>query len=151
VKDLGVGAAVSVRALEIGEFSLTEPPGSFEKRRPKPKELTHAELGALIAVLEARGLPVDELRVERHLKLAWPLSGLVTMLVGFPLAVRGGRRFGVAYNVAAGLAVGFAYWAVFAVSAASGKTGTLHPALAAWLPNGIFAVTGLALCSRREV
>ena len=89
--------------------------------------------------------------MERHLKLAWPLSGLVTMLVGFPLAVRGGRRFGVAHNLAAGLAVGFAYWAALAVCVASGKTGSLPPAVAAWLPNGLFAMLGAALCTRRDV
>ena len=150
-KRVGPGASVALSALDANAFVLSEPPSSFEKRRPKPKELTRRELGELIATLDGRGLPVDELRVERQLKLAWPASGLVTMLVGFPLAVRGGRRFGLAYNVAAGLAVGFAYWAVFAVCVASGKTGALAPVLAAWLPNFAFAAIGLALCARRDV
>ncbi len=151
LKRIGPGATVAVGPLASGEFTLTEPPVSFEKRRPKAKELTYRELGALITSLDARGLPVEELRVERHLKLAWPLSGLITMLVGYPLAVRGGRRFGLAYNFAAGLAVGFAYWALFAVCVAGGKSGALPPAVAAWLPNGAFAAIGLALCARQDV
>jgi lipopolysaccharide export system permease protein len=150
-KRIGPGAAVAVTALDDETFVLREPPSSFEKRRPKPKELTHHELGELIATLDSRGLPVDELRVERQLKLAWPACGVVTMLVGFPLAVRGGRRFGIAYNVASGLAVGFVYWAVFAVCVAGGKSGALSPAVAAWLPNLTFATIGLALCARRDV
>ena len=105
----------------------------------------------MIGTLEKRGLPVDEFRVERQAKLAWPLSGIVTMLIGYPLAVRGGRRFGLAYNVAAGLAVGFAYWAVLAVCLAGGKTGGLDPTVAAWAPNAVFAVVGCLLCTRRDV
>jgi LPS export ABC transporter permease LptG len=151
VKDIGPGATVTVRALAAGETVLTESPASFEKRRPKPKELTYRELGALIDTLAARGLPVEELRVDRQMKLAWPLSGVVTMLVGFPLAVRGGRRFGLGYNVAIGLVVGFAYWAVLAMCAAGGKTGALAPIVAAWAPNGVFAVIGCLLCMRRDV
>ena len=85
------------------------------------------------------------------MKLAWPLSGVVTMLMGYPLAVRGGRRFGLAYNIAVGLVVGFAYWAVLAMCAAGGKTGALGPAVAAWAPNGLFAALGCVLCMRRDV
>jgi lipopolysaccharide export system permease protein len=151
VKQIGPGAAVNARSLDPGEIVLTELPSSFEKRRPKAKEMTRAELGTLIGTLEARRLPVDELRVERHMKLAWPFSGLVTLLVGFPLAVRGGRRFGLGYNVAAGLAVGFAYWALLAVCAASGKSGGIPPVVAAWGPNVVFAAIGCALCMRRDV
>jgi len=151
VKQLGPGASVTVRPLAPDEIALTEPPVSFEKRRPKPKELSYAALGTLIETLAARGLPVEEFRVERQMKLAWPLSGVVTMLIGFPLAVGGGRRFGLAYNVAIGLAVGFAYWAVLAVCVAGGKTGGINPTVAAWAPNGVFAALGLILCTRRDV
>ncbi len=151
VKQIGPGATVSIRALAPDEIVLTESPSSFEKRRPKAKEMTRAELGALIGTLEARRLPVDELRVERHMKLAWPFSGFVTLLIGFPLAVRGGRRFGLGYNVAAGLAVGFAYWALLAVCAATGKSGGIPPILAAWAPNAVFTAIGCALCIRRDV
>ena len=151
VRELGPGATVAVHALADNEVVLTEPPASFEKRRPKPKELTYSEMNTLIGTLEARGLPVDELRVEREMKLAWPLSGVVTMLMGFPLAVRGGRRFGLGYNVAVGLVVGFGYWAVLATCAAGGKTGALDPIVAAWAPNGIFAALGCLLCTRRDV
>ena len=151
VKEIGPSASVTVRAIGPDETVLTEPPASFEKRRPKPKELTYRELGALIDTLAQRGLPVEELRVDQQMKLAWPLSGVVTMLVGFPLAVRGGRRFGLAYNVAVGLIVGFAYWAVLATCAAGGKTGALSPAVAAWAPNAVFGTIGCLLCMRRDV
>jgi lipopolysaccharide export system permease protein len=152
VKEIGVDG--SVRQVPFDPRSgpiLTESPQTFEKRQPKPKEMTYAELSRWIRDLEARGIPVGEYRVERQLKLAWPLSGVVTVLIGFPLAVRGGRRFGLGYNVAVGLLVGFAYWFVFAVSTASGRGETLSPAMAAWAPNVIFAAVGVALFKLRDV
>lgn len=130
---------------------LAESPETFEKRQPKPKEMTYTELSRSIRDLDARGVPVGEYRVERHLKIAWPLSGVVTVLIGFPLAVRGGRRFGLAYNVAVGLLVGFAYWFVFAVTTASGRGETISPLAAAWAPNAIFAAVGIALFKLRDV
>jgi lipopolysaccharide export system permease protein len=132
-------------------ITLTESPETFEKRQPKPKEMNYAELSRWIRDLEVRGVPVGEYRVERHLKIAWPLSGLVSVLIGFPLAVRGGRRFGIGYNVAVGLLVGFAYWFVFAISTAGGRGETLSPAVAAWTPNVLFAIAGIALFKLRDV
>jgi lipopolysaccharide export system permease protein len=151
VKEIGTDGSVRQRPLDPREILLTEPPVTFEKRQPKPKEMTYSELSRWIHDLEARGVPVAEYRVERHLKLAWPLSGIVTVLIGFPLAVRGGRRFGLGYNVAVGLLVGFAYWFVFAVSTAGGRGETLSPAVAAWAPNAMFAAVGIALFRLRDV
>lgn len=151
VKEIGEDGSVRQRPFDADEVRLTESPVTFEKRQPKPKEMTYAELTRWIDDLESRGAPVSEYRVERHLKIAWPLSGVVTVLIGFPLAVRGGRRFGIGYNVAVGLLVGFAYWFVFAVSTASGRGDALGPAVAAWAPNAIFAVIGIALFKLRDV
>jgi lipopolysaccharide export system permease protein len=151
VREIDPAGSVRQRPLGPAEIRLTEPPVTFEKRQPKPKEMTYRELSRWIRDLEARGVPVAEYRVERHLKIAWPLSGIVTVLIGFPLAVRGGRRFGLGYNVAVGLLVGFAYWFVFAVSTAGGRGETLAPVLAAWAPNAIFAAVGAALFKLRDV
>lgn len=151
VKEIGADGSVRQRALDPRELRLAESPITFEKRQPKPKEMTYGELSRWIRDLEARGVPVSEYRVERHLKIAWPMSGIVTVLIGFPLAVRGGRRFGLGYNVTMGLLVGFAYWFVFAVSTAGGRGETLPPALAAWAPNALFAAIGAVLFKLRDV
>lgn len=151
VREIGADGSVRQRAAQPREIRLPESPVTFEKRQPKPKEMTYAELSRSIRDLEARGLPVAEYRVERHLKIAWPMSGIVTVLIGFPLAARGGRRFGLGYNVAVGLVVGFAYWFVFAVSTAGGRSEGLDPALAAWAPNAMFAAIGIALFKLRDV
>lgn len=151
-KEIGADGSVSQTPLDRRSSAiLTESPETFEKRQPKPKEMTYTELSRWIRDLEARGIPVGEYRVERQLKLAWPLSGVVTVLIGFPLAVRGGRRFGLGYNVAVGLLVGFAYWFLFAVSTAGGRSEALDPVIAAWAPNAIFAAVGIALFKLRDV
>jgi len=43
------------------------------------------------------------------------------------------------------MAVGFLYWASFALSVAVGHTGALPPFLAAWAPNLFFAAGGVLL------
>jgi lipopolysaccharide export system permease protein len=53
--------------------------------------------------------------------------------------------------VAVGLLVGFAYWFVFALTTAGGRSGAIDPALAAWAPNVIFATVGLELFKLRDV
>ena len=145
VKEISDGGALRSRALNPGDLSLTDDPSDLAKRRPHAEELTLAELRSRIAEVKAKGLNTDELRVDLHAKLAIPLSGVVGVLIGFPLAIRGGRRFGLGYNVSLGLIVGFAYWVVLGVAVSAGRTGLIHPALAAWSPNLTFAALGLIL------
>jgi lipopolysaccharide export system permease protein len=145
VKEISDNGSLRSRALAAGEVALTDDPSDLAKRRPHAEELTLAELRDRIAQVKAKGLNTDELRVDLHAKLAIPLSGVVGVLIGFPLAIRGGRRFGLGYNVTLGLIVGFAYWVVMGIAVSAGRTGLLHPALAAWSPNLLFAAIGLAL------
>lgn len=151
VKEIGEGGRVSVRKLAAGEdVALEEPPLTFEKRQPKANEMTYRALSDFIRELESRGVAATDFRVERALKLAWPFTGVISMLVAAPLAARGGRRYGIGQNVAAGLLVGFCYWLLFAVCVAAGRTGDLPPAVAAWVPNLVFLGLGTLLLYHSE-
>jgi lipopolysaccharide export system permease protein len=78
------------------------------------------------------------------------MSGLIGVLLGFPLAIRGGRHFGLGYNVAVGLVTGFAYWATLAFTVSAGRLGLLPPAVAAWSANAVFAIVGVSLYAARR-
>lgn len=145
VKDLGEDGSVSIRPLQPGDLHIADRPSVLANRRPHAEEFTLGELRDRIALLSAKGLNVDELRVDWHAKLAIPFSAVVSVLFGFPLAIRGGRRFGLGYNVGIGLVTGFLYWATLAFAVSAGRIGALPPVIAAWSANVVFSVIGAVL------
>lgn len=151
VKNIGPRGEVVSRPLETGEFVIKETPADFAQRRRRAREFSYAELREQIAMLETKGLGAEELLVDLHLKLAWPASGLVVVLLALPLAVRGGHRGGLAANVGIGMVVGFAFWVTMAVAVSAGRTGGLSPVMAAWTANGLFTLLGACLYLGREI
>ncbi len=145
VKNLGPEGEIVERDLEPGEFELTDTPEDFLQMRRHASEFSFGQLKRQIDVVRAKGLDPGQLLVDLYLKLAMPFSGLVSVLVGFPLAIRGGRRGGLAYTLGLGMVVGFAYWVTMAVAVSAGHAGTLPPFLAAWSANILFAILGGSL------
>ncbi len=145
VKMLGTEGIISMRALDPGEFRLAEAPADLAARRRRPSEFSFRQLKAQTDLLREKGLNADDFMVDLHNKLAWPVSGFITVLVGFPLAVRGGRRGGMGYSLGAGMAVGFGYWVVTALALSAGRTGGIPAPLAAWAANGIFSLLAVGL------
>lgn len=139
------GGDAAVSHLPPGPLDIGIEPRAFDKRRRKAKEMRYADLARLVEEMKRRSVPTESLSVDLALKLAWPFSGFVTAAIGFPLALRGGRRHGLAYNTGTALVLAFAYWITFAVSVAAGRTGGLPPTLAAWAPNLLFLAAGIGL------
>ena len=150
VKEFDPAGGVTARPLRPDDIRFLEEPSDLAKHRPNPEELTLAAVRDRIKIVEARGLDAAELRVDLHAKFALPLAGLVSVLVGFPLAARGGRRFGLARNVSLGLVTGFAYWVTMAVAMAAGRAGMLPPAFAAWSPDVLFGGAGALMYAWSE-
>jgi len=140
VKDLLAPGGVEVRPLATGEFHLSEDPDNLTARKRRSEEFSFRQLRDQIALLESKGLGADQFLVDLHHKLAWPFSGLVVALLGVPLALRNGARAGIAANVGAGLAVGFAYWVLTGLALSAGRTGGMSPVVAAWTANVSFSV-----------
>jgi lipopolysaccharide export system permease protein len=109
--------------------------------------MTFAELGTFIAALERSGSDVGALKVGRMLKIAIPVTCLIIMLFGAPLATstqRGGTAFGV--GISLGTTVIFLM--LVQLTQAIGSKGMVPPNLAAWLPGIVFGTVGLVLLSR---
>ena len=79
--------------------------------------------------------------IELFDKIALPLTTIVFVLVGVPLAITPPR---VRYNrgFLFSILIIFAYYVVRALSISFGEAGSLPPFLAAWLPNIILALWG---------
>ena len=81
---------------------MTEDPKALMASSKVPDEMTFTELGTFINALERSGSDVGALKVGRMLKIAIPVTCLIIMLFGAPLATstqRGGpiTMFGIAW------------------------------------------------------
>lgn len=87
------------------------------------------------------------LDTQLHARLAAPWTCMVVALIAIPFGAAGGRR-NVFYGIAGSIALGFLFFVVQRFGFALGQAGQLHPWLAAWLPNALFALAGIVMIAR---
>ncbi len=88
------------------------------------------------------------LRISLYDKIALPLTTIVLVLIGVPLAITPPR---VRYNrgFLFSILIIFAYYLIRALSISFGEAGSLIPVFAAFMPNIILAIAGAALYYRK--
>ena len=96
---------------------------------------------------ELTGEDANRLRTKFHGRLAAPFTCLVVVLIAIPFGAQPGRR-NLFFGVAGSIFIAFAFFVLQSVGMALGAGGHLPGWLAAWLPNMIFAVTGIWLIFR---
>jgi lipopolysaccharide export system permease protein len=89
----------------------------------------------------------NELRTMFHSRMAAPWICLVVVLIALPFGAAPGRR-NAFVGVASSVSICFVFFVMNALAFALGSGGYVPPWVAAWLPNSIFALTGLALMWR---
>ena len=95
------------------------------------------------------GDKANQVMTQFHGRIAQPFTCLVVVLVALPFGVTSGRR-NLFAGVAGSVGICFAYFILQRLGLALGTGGYLHPILAAWLPNLVFALTGLTLLRLQE-
>ncbi len=105
------------------------------------KEMNFAQLLKYLTRSDIQDSERAVFTIELFDKIALPLTTIVFVLVGVPLAITPPR---VRYNrgFLFSILIIFAYYVVRALSISFGEAGSLPPFLAAWLPNIILAVWG---------
>jgi len=90
----------------------------------------------------------DELSISLFDKIALPITTIVFVLIGVPLAITPPR---VRYNrgFLFSILIIFAYYLIRALSISFGEAGTLIPILAATMPNIILTIIGIGLYYRK--
>jgi lipopolysaccharide export system permease protein len=126
---------------------FTEPPKQLTLTQKAPTDMGFRELGRFITSMERSGAEVNELRVERMLKLAIPVTCVVILLFGAPLATST-QRGGAAYGVGLSLATTVIFLMLIQLMKGVGGKGIIPADLAAWLPSIIFGVVGVILFAR---
>lgn len=90
----------------------------------------------------------QDLKIDLYDKIALPLTTIVLVLIGVPLAITPPR---VRYNrgFLFSILIIFAYYLIRALSISFGEAGTLIPILAAFMPNIILTTVGVWLYYRK--
>jgi lipopolysaccharide export system permease protein len=112
-----------------------------------PWEMNSHDLAQQIRLMRLSGADPKQAEMLLQQKFAFPAACLISVLLGFPLAVTFGRR-GVLVAAMLSIIAMFGYWAVLAISYALGNNGALPAPLAAWLPNVLAGGAGVLLLIR---
>ncbi len=126
---------------------LKETPDELQASAREPTEMNYGELTRFIRALERSGTDVNQLKVERMLKLAIPVTCVIIALFGAPLATSS-QRGGAAFGVAISLATTVLFLVLIQLTKAIGGKGILPAEPAAWMPNVIVGVIALVLLAR---
>ena len=136
-------AAFDTLALE----RLTLRPEDFARQRKKPDEMDYSELSAYIARARANGEDTARHLVDLHLKVSFPFTCFIIVLLGAPLAANA-RRAGFANSFGIGIFICFVFYSCVKAGQALGWNKLIDPLLAAWLGNIVFGVLSAFLLWR---
>lgn len=137
----------SVQFATMRDKRFAERPTDMMAKPRSPQEMRYRELTRFIRALERSGGDANQLRVERALKIAIPITCIIIALFGAPLATST-QRGGAAYGVGISLAVTVVFLMLVQLTKAIGSKGLMPPDLAAWVPSVVFAMLGLILLGR---
>lgn len=112
-----------------------------------PDEMGYYDLGVFITAMERSGTDVNKFRTARMLKIAIPVTCIIIMLFGAPLATTT-QRGGPALGVGISLATTVVFLMLVQLTQAIGDKGLVLPELAAWIPSAIFGILGTVLLVR---
>jgi lipopolysaccharide export system permease protein len=115
---------------------------SKELQKNVAKEQNFLQLVKYLAV--KKDIPDDvrqSMKIELYDKIALPVTTIVFVLIGVPLAITPPR---VRYNrgFLFSILIIFFYYLIRALSVSFGEAGALPPVIAAWLPNMIITIFG---------
>jgi lipopolysaccharide export system permease protein len=127
--------------------SFAERPTDLMAKPRSPQEMRYQELSRFIRAKERSGEDVNQLRVERTLKIAIPITCIIIALFGAPLATST-QRGGAAYGIGLSLGITVIFLMLVQMTKAIGGKGLMPPDLAAWLPSAIFGLLGVVLLAR---
>jgi lipopolysaccharide export system permease protein len=126
---------------------LEEVPEDFAKAEEDPHALSYWELQDYIERLHQSGSRVQKHVVELYLKVAFPLTNFIVVVIGTALALRV-RRGGLAFAFGLSIFISFIYYAFIRTGQALGHNGSIPPFLAAWMGNLVFGALAVELFRR---
>jgi lipopolysaccharide export system permease protein len=138
---------LSITYDSLRDRNFVETPTQLMASPKTPEDMRFAELGRYIRAMERSGSDVNAIKVDRMLKIAIPVTCIIIALFGAPLATST-QRGGAAWGIGLSLGVTVTFLILIQLTRAVGGEGVLDPVVAAWVPNTVFALGGLALLAK---
>ncbi|MGB1037520.1 MAG: LptF/LptG family permease [Bacteroidia bacterium] len=114
-------------------------PEDFFRKNDDVQMFNLQELDEMIALEEMRGTGNTFFyTTEKYKRFAMPFAMIILSMIGVTVASKKSRG-GIGLNLGVGLLISFTFLMVFQFFIAYGSSGALHPLLAVWIPNIIFA------------
>jgi lipopolysaccharide export system permease protein len=136
-----------VKSVSIG-LPLGETASQFVSQvNNDPWTMSSKSLRTQVNALQAQGIggtAMGNLQINLADKLSWPFACIIGVVLAVPLALRFGKR-GRTLGITLSIIAFFSYYLMVSAASAFGRNGALNPFLAAWLPNIIVGVAGVAL------
>ncbi len=135
---------------ETWPLSVPERPSFFEKIVQEPSSLSLQSLYKEIQNLQKSGIDAKKHIIEFHTQLSLPLTCLFLCFLGTISAKYGKRRGGNSFVqslIFCSIAI-FIYYLGFTFSNSMAKAGIFHPALAPWIPIGIYSLVFVYMAKR---
>lgn len=148
VRKFDNGKEVSYETFAALQLERHEEPERFIGSDKDPKAMTFTELREQIAYKQAAGQISRREQVKLYHKTAYPFAAVVVVMLGAPIAIRFGRT-GFFAGLVIAFFLSFLYWAIsFATLEGLSVNGKLHPFLACWGANILYATVGSILIWR---
>ena len=142
---------------EIGEFTenvtrgtridttLSLHPSDFKRRLNYMETMNIRQLTDYIDQLKMLGESnVKAYQIEKNKRYAFPISAFILTLIGVSVSSRKVKG-GIGMQLGIGLMVAFSYLLFMQFSSQFAINGSLHPALAVWMPNFVYSIIALFL------
>jgi lipopolysaccharide export system permease protein len=124
---------------------LSITPNDFDLPTNHHETLKLPDLKRQIKVLEERGADnVNYYIIELYVRYMSPFAAIILTFIGVILSSRK-TRGGSGFQIALGFLLAFIYIIMFLLSRTFAEAGTAYPLLSVWIPNFVFALTGLLL------
>jgi LPS export ABC transporter permease LptG len=121
---------------------IEEKPDDFSRRIGKPEDMGYDELARYIELMKRTGGPHIRESIDLDIKLAFPLSSCIVVLICIPFASNP-RRGGIAVSFALGTVISLVYFVMFRSLQSAGYNEKVPPELAVWGVNGLFFLIGV--------
>lgn len=124
---------------------LSIKPEDFDLPKNHHETLTLPKLQEQIDILLDRGADnINYYRIEKYVRFMSPFAAIILTFIGVIVSSKK-TRGGSGFKIALGFLLAFVYIILFLLSRTFAEAGTAYPILAVWIPNMIFALTGLIL------
>ncbi len=124
---------------------LSITPADFDLPKNHHETLTLPKLSEQIKILEDRGADnISFYRIEMYVRYMSPFAAIILTFIGVIVSSKK-TRGGSGFKIALGFLLAFVYIILFLLTRTFAEAGTAYPVLAVWIPNMIFATTGLVL------